>query len=142
MSDEEQSLEPYATRSRAEIAYLMKRQGMSLSDIADELHVEPSSVSDMIANRFKQEAAHQTPEERESILAMENDRLNFYLSKLWPSIEYGDVKAISLALGIHDRVMKANQLDKAEAGSNQTHVLVVGGKEEDYVNALKGAVDG
>jgi orotate phosphoribosyltransferase-like protein len=119
------------------VAYTMKRRGMSLADIADELHVSPSTVTNMISKRYAELASEQTLEEKQDILAMENDRLDFYLSKLWPSIEYGDIKAITAALAIHDRKMKANQLDKPDAQTQQATILVVGGQEDDYIARLK-----
>lgn len=124
--------------SRGELAYRMKRQGLSLSQIADELHIAERSVTQLINTQLKHEAELQTSEQRGYILAMENERLDYYLTKLWPSIEYGDVKAITTALAIHDRKMKANQLDKPDASTQQATVLVVGGAEADYVAMLKG----
>ena len=123
--------------TRGEMAYLMKRRGLSLSDIATELHIDERTVVGLINTQLKHEAELQTSEQRGFILAMENERLDYYLTKLWPSIEYGDPKAITAALAIHDRKMKANQLDKPDASTQQATVLVVGGAELDYVETLK-----
>ena len=124
------------------MAYLMRRQGLSLSAIAEELHIEERTVTQLIATELKLAAEMQTTEQRSLILAMENDRLDYYLTKLWPSIEYGDPKAITTALAIHDRKMKANQLDKPDASTQQATVLVVGGAEIDYVEKLKQLAQG
>jgi hypothetical protein len=139
VSDEESNLPELSgeTRSRAEIAYLMKRQGLSLSDIAVELHVTPQAVADMLADRFAYEAQFLKDDERSGILAMENARLDYYLTKLWPSVEYGDLKAIAEARKISEVRVKINQVDKLSSTAT-TQVLVVGGESADYVEALKG----
>jgi len=76
-----------------------------------------------------------------NILAMENDRLEYYLRQLWPSIEYGDAKSIALALNIHDRKMKANYLDRPDSSTQTSTILVVGGQEDSYIESLKAAVE-
>lgn len=127
--------------SRAEVAYMMKRRGLTLSEVADELQCSPEDVSALIRARFKAEAEHLTSEDRFNILQMENDRLDMYLSKLWPSIEYGDLKSIALALNIHDRKMKANYLDRPDSQTQASTILVIGGAEESYIDSLKAAVE-
>lgn len=141
MSDEESNLPVVSGESKAEIAYLMKMQGLSLLDIANELHCDPSAVVNMLKQRYKYEAQFLDDEERQGILAMENARLDYYLSKLWPQIQYGEVKAIAEARKITEVRLKANQLDQPAAGST-TNVLVVGGATEDYVAKLKELSDG
>lgn len=140
MNDEDESF-PSAVMSRAEVAYLMRRKGLTLTEVAEELHISIHDVQALIRSRFKAEAEHMTSEDRMNILQMENDRLDLYLSKLMPSIEYGDVKSIALALNIHDRKMKANYLDRPDSSSQQSTILVVGGAEESYVEALKASVE-
>jgi orotate phosphoribosyltransferase-like protein len=135
--DPQESSLPSQVLTRADVAYQMRRRGMSLVDIADELHVGPKAVQDMISSRFRQLSEERTDQDKRDILDMENDRLDYYLAKLWPSIEYGDPKAITAALAIHDRKMKANQLDKPDAQVAQSTILVVGGQEEDYIAKLK-----
>ena len=142
MSDEDEySSSPDIVMSRAEVAYMMKRRGLSLTEVAEELNTTPEQVTQLIRARFKAEAEHMTSEDRMNVLQMENDRLDYYLGKLWPSIEYGDVKAISLALGIHDRKMKANYLDRPDSQQQASTILVVGGAEDSYIEALKASVE-
>jgi hypothetical protein len=143
MSDEDEfSSSPDIVMSRAEVAYMMRRKGLTLSEVAEELHTTPEQITLMLRARFRAEAEHMTSEDRMNILQMENDRLDYYLGKLWPSIEYGDVKAISLALGIHDRKMKANYLDRPDTSTQSAQILVIGGQEDNYIEALKAAADG
>lgn len=142
MSDEDDfSSSPDIVMSRAEVAYMMRRRGLTLTEVAEELNTSIADIQALIRNRFKAEAEHMTSEDRVNVLAMENDRLDYYLTKLMPSIEYGDVKAISLALGIHDRKMKANYLDRPDSSTQASTILVVGGAEDSYVEALKAAVE-
>lgn len=140
MSDEEEYL-PSRVYAREEVAYMMKRRGMSLSDIAEELSCEPQDVNRMIRARFKRESEEMTSEDRLNILQMENDRLDYYLKQLWPSIEFGDLKSITVALSIHDRKMKANYLDRPDSQAQNTTILVVGGAEDDYIESLKAAAE-
>lgn len=114
----------------------MKMQGLSLADIGAELHVDPSHVVNMLKQRFAYEASWLTDDDRQSLLAMENARLDYYLSKLWPSIQYGDIKAIAEARKITEVRVKVNQIDQISS-TNTTNVLVVGGATEDYVEKLK-----
>lgn len=139
MSDEDEFSSSPVVMSRAEVAYMMRRRGLTLTEVAEELNTGVEQVQNLIRARFRAEAEHMTSEDRVNVLAMENDRLDFYLTKLMPSIEYGDVKAISLALGIHDRKMKANYLDRPDSTTQTTQILVVGGAEDSYVEALKAA---
>ena len=125
--------------SRAEVAYMMRRRGLTLTEVAEEMQTSIADIQALIRNRFKAEAEHMTSEDRMNILAMENDRLDYYLTKLMPSIEYGDVKAIALALNIHDRKMKANYLDRPDSSTQSSTILVIGGEENSYIESLKAA---
>lgn len=140
MSDEDEfSSSPVFLR--AEVAYMMRRRGLTLSEVAAEMHTTADEVTQLIRGRFKQESEHLTSEDRMNILQMENDRLDYYLTQLWPGIEEGDPKSIATALGIHDRKMKANYLDRPDSQTQSTQILVVGGMEDDYVKALKAAAE-
>lgn len=141
MSDEDEFSSSPVVMSRAEVAYMMRRKGLTLSEVAEELHCTPEDVTKLIRARFKSEAEHLSSEDRMNILQMENDRLDFYLKQLWPSIEYGDAKSIALALNIHDRKMKANYLDRPDSQTQSSTILVIGGQEESYIDSLKAAVE-
>lgn len=138
MSDEELNLPALST---GEQAYLMKMSGLSLSEISAQLNVNTTTVASSINLALKREASYLTQEDRDDILAMENNRLDYYLSKLWDQIQYGDVRAILAALQIHDRKMKANRLDQPTSVQNN-QVLVIGGDQADYLQRLKQVTDG
>lgn len=124
------------TESKQEMAYNMKRRGMSLSEIAEELRCDTSLVVNMLKARYAYEARYLDDDERDGLLAMENARLDFYLSKLWPSVEYGDLKAIAEARKITEVRVKINNIDKLSS-TNSTQVLVIGGEQANYLQKLK-----
>jgi hypothetical protein len=119
----------------------MKMQGLSLSDIASELNLPQHEVNKVLRERFAYEAQFQTEDERTAMLALENARLDYYLSKLWASVQYGDLKAIAEARKISETRVKINQMDKIES-THTTQVLVIGGESQNYVDKLKELADG
>jgi hypothetical protein len=142
MSDEEPNLPvPSEGMDMAEVAYLMRRQGLSPSDIATELHTTPAVIYQAVQRRLTHEAQLLGDEERQMLLALENARLDHYLSKIWAQIDYGDLKAIETALKITRERAKLNQMDMPTS-TNTTQVLVVGGEAVSYIDALKSVVDG
>ena len=139
MSDAGQNL-PATSEERDEIIYRMRAQGQSLSEIAQELGVTYNAAFQAVNSRLAKEASYQTDEERARLLALENARLDIYLRKLWPSVEYGDVKAIGLAIRISETRAKINDLT-SPTSTNTTQVLVVGGETQSYVESLKQITD-
>ena len=127
---------PSDNQSAVEVAYMMRRRGMSLSDIAEELHTTPAQIFAALDRRLNREAQMLGDDDRKALLLLENDRLDYYLSKIWPSIEYGDLKAIDMALKITRERAKLNQMD-APSSTSTTQVLVVGGESKTYIDRLK-----
>lgn len=130
-------------KSRAEEAYEMKLAGKPLREIADELgYDDTSEVSRAINSQMKMGAEFMSVEERSGILQIELDRLDRLHEKLWPSAMMADLKSVEAVLHIHDRRMKAAQMDKTDTATQQHTVLVVGGQEADYIKTLKELSDG
>jgi len=127
---------PVRSDSAVEVAYRMNRQGMSYTDIAAELGTTPNQIYNAVRHRFKQEASFLGEDEREMLLMMENERFDYMLSKLWPQIEYGDIKAIQTALQISRERRAWNHMD-TPLSTSTTQVLVVGGATDDYIEKLK-----
>lgn len=124
--------------SKAELAYKLRLRGRSGSQIAEELgYASANEVNQAIQVRFKQEAQFLTAEDRAGILAMEMARLDFMLDRVWDSVEYGDPKAMDIALKIHAARVKVTKLDAPETGADRATVLVVGGEEAAYITSLK-----
>lgn len=125
-------------QSRIRHAYLLKISGMPLAEIAERLDFPSSgAVAKAIRDELSREAAQMPAETRDSLLKLQDDRLNFMLSRLWPSIEQGDPKSIDSGLKVIALQSKLNQLDVADAAQNTTNVLVIGGAESDYIEKLK-----
>lgn len=138
MSDEEQNLpDTSPSMTRAEIAYQMLHQGLSVTDIANELHVHPRSVHRMVEERYAQEASEQTPEYRAGILSLQNDRLNWMYSKLVPQMEYGDTRAITAGMNLVVNILKLHRLDQPEAAGAQNTIMLISGDEDSYIQKLK-----
>jgi hypothetical protein len=127
---------PVPSASAVEVAYAMRRQGLSWVDIAAELHTTPQQVYGAIRHRFKQEAGFLNEDERDMLLMMENERFDYMLAKLWPQIEYGDIKAIQTALQISRERRAWNHMD-TPLSTSTTQVLVVGGESQAYIEKLK-----
>ena len=136
MADEERS-EPSHVMTRAEIAYEMKVQGNSLSEIGAEMEISASHVGRLIADQMKSEADLLSLEDKATLLALDNARLERLIRVHWESAMYGDLKAGEFLLKTISLHAKLNQLDIPDAAYNQSTVLVIGGEAADYVARLK-----
>lgn len=124
--------------SRAEQAYEMRLSGSTPAEIADELgYHSGSDVTKAINERLKIETQHLTETGRAGILQMEMDRLDRLQAKLWPGAMMGDPKSAEAVLKVMDRRIKITGLDSVDTATQQHTVLVVGGKEADYISSLK-----
>lgn len=74
---------------------------------------------------FKAIAEHEA-EEVEVLRTMEMEQLDHYLTKLWPKVEEGDLKAIMVALRISDARIRLLGLGRRTATDDGPHVLVTG----------------
>jgi DNA-binding transcriptional regulator LsrR (DeoR family) len=136
MADEERS-EPSHVMTRAEIAYEMKVQGKSLSEISQEMDITATHVSRLISDQMRGEAELLSMEDKHTLLALENARLERLINVHWESAMYGDLKAGEFLLKTIALHAKLNQLDIPDAAYNQNTVLVIGGEAADYVERLK-----
>ena len=121
-------------------AYQLKMAGLDLREIAHRLdYVSPAACALDIKRHMAEEAAHKSAEDRESMLNLELDRLNYMLSKIWPQIEHGDLKAVDTAIRLINTSCRLMGLDQVDASTHVQTVLVVGGAEDDYIKKLKQA---
>lgn len=137
MSDEELPV----VFTREELAYRMRRMGLTVSDIAQELQTESSAIVKLIKTQLEQDESYHSDEERKTLLDMENARLDYYLTKLWPAIEHGDPKSIVAALAVTDKRIKLNRMD-IPSSTDRAAVLVISGESAEYVRQLKELADG
>ena len=136
MADEERS-EPSHVMTQAEIAYEMKVQGKSLSEIGAELGVSAGSAGNLISRQLSSEVDMQSLEEKGVLLSLDNARLERLLNVHWEGAMYGDLKDGEFILKVIALHAKLNKLDIPDAAYNQNTVLVIGGEAADYVARLK-----
>lgn len=153
MADEENTPDPSEeareaisgelVRHKVEEAYKMRLASKTYQQIADELgYASAWDVAHAIQARMKSEATRLTQDDRESILAMELDRMDALRAAHWEAAMLGDLKSGELILKITDRVIKMVGLDSIDTAAQTHAVLVVGGAEQDYVAKLKELTDG
>lgn len=131
-------LEGTLARPKAWHAYQLKLAGLSLSEIAARLnYTSGGAVAKAIKDEMLSAAKDIEPEDRETLLDLEVERLDYAQSKIWMAVEAGDPKAIELLLKIISLRTKLRGLDTFDASAGIQTVLVVGGQESDYIAKLK-----
>ncbi len=99
-------------------------QGMSYDEIAAEVGYSHRGSAHRAV--FKAVAENEA-EEVELFRALEIDRLDYYLSRVWAKVEEGDLEAISVALRISDARRRLLGLDCRTASHDEPRALVIGG---------------
>lgn len=97
-------------------------QGLSYDEIAEAVGYSHRGSAHRAV--FKALAEHEA-EEVEILRAMEMDRLDYLLTKIWPKIEEGDLNAIMVAVRISDARRKLLGLDRRTADDGP-RALVIG----------------
>jgi hypothetical protein len=127
---------------KAEQVYLLRISGKLPAEIAQLLDIpDPHDVWRIIDERFGNDAAYLTDQERKSILAMELLRLEHLQAAVWPAAMMGDPKSIDSALRIIQTRSRITGLEQVDPVVQKNLVLVMGEKEEDYIKALQAASD-
>jgi hypothetical protein len=126
---------------KAELVYDLRASGKSPSEIATTLKLTVDAVKQLLDERFSMDAAYLTDTERSHILALELIRLDKLLAASWPAAMMGDPKSIDSALKVIQTRLRATHLDQTDPVVNKNLVLVMGEKEDDYINALKAVKD-
>ena len=86
--------------------------------------------------------AMETAADRSDLLALQDARYNYLLSKIWPQVEFGDLPSVEMARKLIGDLTKLHHLDAVDTATQTTQVLVIGGAEAEYVDALKKMVEG
>lgn len=120
----------------AEQAYRMRLRGMDYRDIAHELQLMPDQVLRYIDSRMKRAANDLSSVEKQGILQLELDRLNALQDAHWDAAMHGDPKSTDAVLKVMALRAKLLQLDTMEVSTTQQTVLVVGGDEHEFLEAL------
>lgn len=127
--------------SRAMAAYKLMVAGHSTAEIAERLELSQRNVLEIVNTALKTEASLISATERKGMLQLENERLNALQAAHWESAMYGDPKSSEIVLKCIQTRIRANQLDVIDAVDATQTVLVIGGKEKDYIAALQAADD-
>jgi hypothetical protein len=93
----------------------------------------------MLSELYGYEASFLTDRERQTALATEVARLDRLQTAVWPSAMMGDPKSVDSAVKIILARAKITGLEQADPVVNKNLVLVMGDKEEDFIQSLKDA---
>jgi hypothetical protein len=134
--------DPSSVKDRQEMAMEMRLRGVSPARIATALHYDDEKdVLKDLDKRFAYESTFLTSQGRESLLALQIARLEQMLGFTWPAMEEGDPASINAGLKIIQEISKHADLYTPDTQGGQNTVLVIGGKEADYVAKLKELVE-
>lgn len=78
----------------------LRRTGLTLSEIANALGLSDASIVHEAIKRAKKKARALTVESAQDLVDWETERLDVYLTAIWPKVQKGDLKAIDRALKI------------------------------------------
>ena len=95
----------------------------------------------MLSELYGYEASFLTDRERQTALATEVARLDRLQTAVWPSAMMGDPKSVDSAVKIILARAKITGLEQADPVVNKNLVLVMGDKEEDFIQSLKDATE-
>lgn len=123
---------------KATVAYELLISGKSHSEVAQLLDM--TNVDDvwrMVTERFKYDSSFLSEAERKDILSMEILRLNALQASVWPAAMMGDPAAIRSAVEIIKTRAKITGLELNDPVAQKNLVLVIGDKEDEYIESLK-----
>ena len=125
----------------------LRRAGATYSQIADTLGYATAAGAQKAVEAGIREVLQ---EPAQGVLELELSRLDAMLTTLWPKMRQGDMAATDRILRIMDRRARYLGLDapeRHEIGVHGTvdhehhHVVIIGGDEREYMDALQEAVD-
>lgn len=122
----------------AKRALRMKRSGMSLFDIAENLQMTEMASNATIRRGLEMAQATIGFAERRELLAIEVDRLDALQFAVWDQAMDGDTRAVETVLKIIAQRSRLLGLEQADTGTTSTTV-VVAGNHDAYVAALEQA---
>lgn len=139
-AQQRQSLVEKERWAKAEQAWQLRLGGKLPSEIAEILGISNlNDVTRLLAERFEYDAAYLSDQDRKSMLAMEIARLDALQAAVWPSAMMGDPKSVDSAVRIVQARARIAGLEQIDPVVNKNLVLVMGDREDDYIEALKKA---
>jgi len=125
---------------KSNLAFELLLAGKSQREIAEAVgYQHKDDASRLLTERFKHEVGFITDMERKQMLGMALLRLNALLGAVWPAAMMGDPKSVDSARAIVAEAAKISGLQQIDPVVNKNLVLVMGEKEQDYIEALKAA---
>lgn len=122
-------------------AYLMRRDGMSLWEIAEQLEITEVQARNGIKTNLEKAAELVSEGTRTQMLALEMGRLDALQNAVWPAAMAGDTRSVDSALRIINQRAKLLNLENATV-ENLNQTLVVAGDSKTYLEALKAIANG
>lgn len=120
----------------------MRLEGKTVPEIATALGLKPSVVKQSLTNQLKAECAAMDPDEMNSILALEMERLDHMVQAYWFAAKAGDLDSAKLLLSVskerREWLKWAKPEPTAEIGVTN-NVLVIGGTEAEFLKGLETA---
>jgi hypothetical protein len=126
---------------KARIAFELRKVGASYEEIADKLgYANAGSAEAAIRKRLKDSYK---PDDVETVVTMELERLDALQLIAWRRARQGDLAAIDRILKIMERRSQYLGLDRKQPTGDTTTVtqtaIFIGGSEEEYVAQLQQA---
>jgi DNA-binding CsgD family transcriptional regulator len=122
---------------QARQALALRRRGLSVWEIAEELQISESSVRSRldVAKRTAVELLDEA--NRAELLAMEVMRLDAVQAAHWDVALAGDVRSAQIVLMCIDKRARYLGLDEGVSIDARRQTVIVAGGEEEYVAALR-----
>ena len=125
---------------KATQAFQLRAEGKLPSEIAEIMGIpHKDDVIRLMNERFAYDASYLTEQDRKSLLALELVRCEMLQAAVWPSAMLGDPKSVDSALRVMAHRAKITGMEQVDPVVQKNLVLVMGEKEEDYIEALKRA---
>lgn len=122
------------------IAFNLRKVGIPTDVIAQKLGLTEGSVHNAVRQFIKE---HQPERDVNAVIDMELLRLDELQAVCWQTAKQGDLKAIETILKIMSQRAKLLGIgpEPSSGGVSTTtnNVLIIGGTEDEYINALKDA---
>jgi hypothetical protein len=122
-------------------AYELRQQGDSWWMIAEKLKITERQAGNLVADSISAAADLVNEGAKQSLLAMEIERLDTLQRAIWQDAIGGDIKAVETALRIIQARAKVLGLDNMPVNTVTNNTIVVAGTPEEYVSALRKVVE-
>lgn len=123
--------------SIAREVFQLRRQGMSMWDIAEQLEISEADVKRGMAAAQKAAAQLLNDGTKVELLSLEVMRLDELQNAYWQAALSGDTRAADIVLKVIDKRTKMLGLDESVTVDARSQTVIVTGGENDYIKALE-----